>query len=127
MVGKTSFHIRFIKKSYRFRGKQERTHNIKTKKNKTKFQWKKKIILLINEKARIIEYSPKNNKVKEEEEYSVLNPLTNSDSPSVKSKGARLVSAKILINQRGIIKKNLQKKELNILLIFISLNENLEE
>ena len=64
--------------------------------------------------------------MKEEEEYSVLNPLTNSDSPSVKSKGARLVSAKILINHRGRIKKNLQKKELKILLIFISLNENLE-
>jgi len=80
----------------------------------------------MKEKAKIMEYSPKNNKVKEEEEYSVLNPLTNSDSPSVKSKGARLVSAKILINHKGIIKKNLQKKELNILLIFISLNENLE-
>jgi len=65
--------------------------------------------------------------VKEEEEYSVLNPLTNSDSPSVKSKGARLVSARILINHNGMIKKNLQKNELNIDLSFISLNENLDE
>ena len=31
--------------------------------------------------------------------YSVLNPETNSDSPSAKSKGVRLVSANTLINQ----------------------------
>ena len=30
--------------------------------------------------------------------YSMLNPDTSSDSPSAKSKGARLVSAKHLIN-----------------------------
>jgi hypothetical protein len=30
--------------------------------------------------------------------YSVLNPDTNSDSPSAKSKGVRLVSAKLVIN-----------------------------
>ena len=31
----------------------------------------------------------------------MLKPLTNSDSPSVKSKGARLVSAKITKTQQG--------------------------
>lgn len=31
--------------------------------------------------------------------YSVLKPDTSSDSPSAKSKGARLVSAKMVINQ----------------------------
>jgi len=125
-AGNNSFHIKFIKKSYRFRGKQERIHKIKSKNLTTRFHLKKKIILLMKEKAKIIEYSPRNNKVKEEEEYSVLNPLTNSDSPSVKSKGARFVSAKRLINHNGMIKKNLQKKELNILLIFNSSKENLE-
>jgi hypothetical protein len=37
--------------------------------------------------------------------YSVLNPDTNSDSPSAKSKGVRLVSASVVVNQtkaRGI-------------------------
>jgi hypothetical protein len=37
--------------------------------------------------------------------YSVLNPETSSDSPSAKSKGVRLVSAKVEVNQtkqRGI-------------------------
>merc|ERR1712134_65050 len=31
--------------------------------------------------------------------YSVLNPLTSSDSPSAKSKGVRFVSAKVVVNQ----------------------------
>jgi hypothetical protein len=40
------------------------------------------------------EYSARKNNAKDIEEYSTLNPETNSDSPSVKSKGALLVSAK---------------------------------
>jgi hypothetical protein len=43
-------------------------------------------ILLINNS---ILYSLKKIKEKKIEEYSVLNPLTNSDSPSGKSNGAR--------------------------------------
>jgi len=39
-------------------------------------------------------YSAKKNMAKVIAEYSVLNPDTNSDSPSAISKGARLVSAK---------------------------------
>jgi hypothetical protein len=31
--------------------------------------------------------------------YSVLNPETNSDSPSARSNGVRFVSAKLVINQ----------------------------
>ena len=41
--------------------------------------------------------------------YSVLNPDTNSDSPSEKSNGVRLDSAKHTINQ--IIKMGIIKKE----------------
>jgi len=44
----------------------------------------------------IFPYSPKNNKAKINPLYSVLNPDTNSLSPSAKSNGERLVSAKIL-------------------------------
>ena len=40
------------------------------------------------------EYSAKKNNANDIEEYSTLYPDTNSDSPSVKSKGALLVSAK---------------------------------
>lgn len=35
--------------------------------------------------------------------YSVLNPETSSDSPSVRSNGARFVSAKLVINHRNIM------------------------
>ena len=41
----------------------------------------------------ILLYSPKKNKAKGKEEYSTLKPDTSSDSPSVKSNGALLVSA----------------------------------
>lgn len=39
--------------------------------------------------------------------YSILNPDTNSDSPSAKSKGVRLVSATQEINQIPIIGKKI--------------------
>lgn len=43
-------------------------------------------------------YSAKKNKAKGPPAYSTLNPDTSSDSPSVKSNGVRLVSAKEEIN-----------------------------
>ena len=54
-------------------------------------------------------YSDKKIKAKKAPEYSVLNPETNSDSASLKSKGARWVSAKVQINQIG--KKITNNKE----------------
>lgn len=44
---------------------------------------------------RILAYSARKNKAKGPPAYSTLNPDTNSDSPSVRSKGARLVSASV--------------------------------
>lgn len=43
-------------------------------------------------------YSARKKRAKGPPAYSTLNPDTNSDSPSVKSKGARLVSARVEIN-----------------------------
>jgi hypothetical protein len=43
---------------------------------------------------RMFPYSPKNRKAKLNPLYSILNPETNSLSPSAKSKGARFVSHK---------------------------------
>lgn len=43
-------------------------------------------------------YSAIKNKANGPAEYSTLKPDTSSDSPSVKSKGARLVSARVEIN-----------------------------
>lgn len=42
-------------------------------------------------------YSAIKNRANEPAEYSTLNPDTSSDSPSVKSKGARFVSASVEI------------------------------
>lgn len=46
------------------------------------------------ENNKIIAYSLKKIRTKPVEAYSILNPDTNSDSPSEKSKGVRLVSAR---------------------------------
>lgn len=44
---------------------------------------------------RMLEYSARNNRAKGPAENSKLNPETSSDSPSVRSKGDRLVSARV--------------------------------
>lgn len=46
---------------------------------------------------RILAYSARKNRAKGPPAYSTLNPETSSDSPSVRSKGARLVSARVEI------------------------------
>lgn len=46
---------------------------------------------------RMFAYSAKKNRAKGPPAYSTLKPETSSDSPSVKSKGARLVSASVEI------------------------------
>lgn len=45
--------------------------------------------------SRILEYSARKKRAKGPPAYSTLNPETSSDSPSVKSKGARFVSASV--------------------------------
>lgn len=45
--------------------------------------------------SRMLAYSARKNRAKGPPAYSTLNPETNSDSPSVKSKGARFVSARV--------------------------------
>ena len=46
---------------------------------------------------RMLAYSARKKRAKGPAAYSTLNPETSSDSPSVKSKGARLVSARVEI------------------------------
>jgi len=45
--------------------------------------------------SRMFAYSAKKNRAKGPPAYSTLKPDTNSDSPSVRSKGARFVSARV--------------------------------
>ena len=44
---------------------------------------------------RMLAYSARKKRAKGPPAYSTLNPETNSDSPSVRSKGARFVSARV--------------------------------
>lgn len=46
----------------------------------------------------MLAYSARKNRAKGPPAYSTLKPETSSDSPSVRSKGARLVSARVEIN-----------------------------
>lgn len=46
----------------------------------------------------MLAYSARKNRANGPAAYSTLNPETSSDSPSVRSNGARLVSAKVEIN-----------------------------
>jgi len=62
--------------------------------------------------TRMFKYSAIKIKANVDPLYSVLNPLTSSDSPSAKSKGVRLVSAKVVVNhtkKRGINNKKQPK------------------
>lgn len=54
--------------------------------------------------ARILVYSAIKIRANRPLLYSTLNPDTSSDSPSAKSKGVRLVSARLVINHRRNIK-----------------------
>jgi hypothetical protein len=62
-------------------------------------------------------YSAKNKKANTPPPYSMLNPDTNSLSPSAKSKGARLVSATEEVNQMAAIGKN----KIKIIILLIAL------
>jgi hypothetical protein len=46
----------------------------------------------------MLAYSARKNRAKGPPAYSTLKPETSSDSPSVRSNGARLVSAKVEMN-----------------------------
>lgn len=67
-----------------------------------------------------MEYSAKKKRANEPPAYSVLNPDTSSDSPSVRSNGARLVSASVEIyhimakGHAGIINQMVSWLKLNV-------------
>lgn len=69
---------------------------------------------------RILEYSARKNSANGPPAYSTLNPETSSDSPSVKSKGARFVSASVEMyhiaarGQAGIISQILSWATLKV-------------
>lgn len=76
------------------------------------------------ENIKTIPYSAKNKRTNPLDPYSILNPEISSLSPSLKSKGARLVSATHLNQNKIKIKKGNPEKnqELKVLLFCIPIN-----
>jgi outer membrane PBP1 activator LpoA protein len=98
------------------RAKKERTKGVELKrKDKNRIGNK-------TQENKSILYSAKKINEKNAPPYSVLNPLTNSDSDSLKSNGARWVSAKVQMSQgrkrklrtgEERVKKEATEKDLN--------------
>jgi hypothetical protein len=107
LVGRYLFQAKFIKRSYRYRGKvarrinqNEDTIKLNSLEKSLNNSSPQKIETLKHENIIIIAYSLKKISTNPVAEYSTLNPDTNSDSPSEKSNGVRLVSAKRIISHR---------------------------
>lgn len=105
-MGRISTHAKCIRRSNRKRGREARTQIKSTKikeieivKLNNPLQLKKKNVVKITAIKIKNPYSAIKNRANGEAPYSVLNPETSSDSPSLKSKGGRLVSAKEETNQ----------------------------
>lgn len=107
LIGRNSFHVKYIKLSYRIRGMVARIQInrvamiivlntsirlVNIGKNPVKKTTDKSLII------KMLAYSAIKIKANIPLLYSTLNPDTNSDSPSAKSNGVRLVSARFVIN-----------------------------
>lgn len=124
LIGRNSFHVKYIRLSYRIRGMVARIQMNKVA-----------IIMVLNTNIRLVKIGKKPVKKTIDNRliikilaysaikikanipllYSTLNPDTNSDSPSAKSNGVRLVSARFVINHmiaRGEIIRVTQDRRL---------------
>jgi len=109
--GRKLFQVKFIRRSYRIRGKVPRIQMNEEPKNAIFRAVKKSAIgeleradvkmqVVNNLIAKILVYSAIKISAKGPLLYSVLNPETSSDSPSARSKGVRFVSASIVVNHK---------------------------
>lgn len=111
VIGRKFFHSRCISWSYRNRGYEARIHrnpadnsitfDVSNKENSSEVMsmWaglRNRIVVRVFI-IKMLVYSAKKNKANGPAEYSTLNPDTSSDSPSVRSNGARFVSASVEI------------------------------
>lgn len=116
VIGRKIFHLSFINISYRKRGYVPRTHSrmIVIKINSSQLlkyiRLEKNMSIVIILKIIILIYSARKIRANQPPMYSTLNPDTNSDSPSAKSNGLRLVSAKHVITHKVKITIFPQKK-----------------
>lgn len=107
-TGRNDFQVRAMRLSYRIRGSVARTHTnsvaravvfriMRMSEIKVIFKLKK-IVAVKRLITKILVYSAIKIKANNPLLYSTLKPETSSDSPSAKSKGVRLVSARLVIN-----------------------------
>jgi hypothetical protein len=114
VTGRKFFHVKYIRWSYRIRGIVARTHTNNVAKNIV-FITKIALFIIVgcsrvpqNSTAdvslmnKILVYSAIKIRANSPLLYSVLNPDTSSDSPSAKSNGVRLVSARVVVNHISI-------------------------
>lgn len=109
--GRKFFHRRCISWSYRNRGYEARTHRNPADSSSTfvantvgnsscgrfsRLGFRNRMVVSVFI-SMMLAYSARKNKANGPAEYSTLNPETSSDSPSVRSNGARLVSASVEI------------------------------
>jgi len=88
------------KENIKIKKKEKEIKNLLSEKNSTEDMKEKNIIAI---------YSARKSRTKGTDPNSVLKPDTNSLSPSEKSKGDRLVSAKITTNQKTTTPKKPKK------------------
>lgn len=77
------------------------------------FRWTIKMIAVNRLIARMLVYSAIKIRANRPALYSTLKPETSSDSPSARSNGVRLVSARLVMNQRTVMGKI--KKEMGVM------------
>lgn len=132
--GRKFFQIRCMSWSYRKRGYEARTHRKTIERSAALVMrlaavssgsvgmWEapRKSVAERVFIRRMLAYSARKNKAKGPPAYSTLKPDTSSDSPSVRSKGARFVSARVEMyhiaarGQAGTINQMLSWATLNI-------------
>ena len=104
--GRKDFHVKYIRLSYRIRGNVARTHTNNVANNTVfvtmvRFDGGMMPVKKMVVRSLIIKmfaYSAMNTRANSPLLYSILNPETSSDSPSAKSNGVRLVSARFVMN-----------------------------
>ena len=111
VIGRKFFHVNDISWSYRRRGRVARTQTKRLAKSRVmdghKIGAMGEVVAAMRRTVvrslmkRIVIYSAIKIRANVPALYSILNPDTSSDSPSAKSNGVRLVSARIEMNHIG--------------------------
>lgn len=133
--GRNDFHVKFISRSYRMRGRVARIHtNIQAiimvfVVNMMSliiivFVFPERMVAEMRLIIKMLAYSAIKIMANEPLLYSVLNPDTSSDSPSAKSNGVRFVSARVVVSHIKVSGIDVSSGHVKVLFRMVSkLNE----